>query len=115
MADEKETVATPPANNAELEALKESVKRLEAKNYELIGKLKNQKEEKTVPDDYDALLSFKQKKDQEDLEKEGKYTEATQALEQQYRDKSSADKQKIEDLEKLVANLRVEVAKKKDK
>ena len=65
MADEKETVATPPANNAELEALKESVKRLEAKNYELIGKLKNQKEEKTVPDDYDALLSFKQKKDQE--------------------------------------------------
>ena len=53
-----------------------------------------------MPDDYDALLSFKQKKDQEDLEKEGKYTEATQALEQQYRDKSSADKQKIEDLEK---------------
>ena len=100
MADEKETVATPPVNNAELDALKESVKRLEAKNYELIGKLKNQKEEKTVPDDYDALLSFKQKKDQEDLEKEGKYTEATQALEQQYRDKSSADKQKIEDLEK---------------
>ena len=62
MADEKETVATPPVNNAELDALKDSVKRLEAKNYELIGKLKNQKDEKTVPDDYDALLSFKQKK-----------------------------------------------------
>ena len=98
MADEKETVATPPVNNAELDALKDSVKRLEAKNYELIGKLKNQKEEKTVPDDYDALLSFKQKKDQEDLEKEGKYTEATQALEQQYRDKSAEDKKKIEEL-----------------
>ena len=41
MADEKETVATPqtPAPNAELETLKESVKKLEAKNYELIGKL----------------------------------------------------------------------------
>ena len=45
MADEKETVATPPtlAPNAEVEALKESVKKLEAKNYELIGKLQNQK------------------------------------------------------------------------
>ena len=43
MADEKETVATPPtptpAPNAEVEALKESVKKLEAKNYELIGKM----------------------------------------------------------------------------
>ena len=56
MADEKETVATPPAPapNAEVEALKESVKKLEAKNYELIGKLQNQK--KAVPDDMIRLL-----------------------------------------------------------
>ena len=86
MADEKETVATPPtpAPNAELETLKESVKKLEAKNYELIGKLQNQK--KAVPDDYDTLVAYKQKHEQQELEKEGKYTEAKQAMEQQYRE-----------------------------
>ena len=99
MADEKETVATPPtpAPNAEVEALKESVKKLEAKNYELIGKLQNQK--KAVPDDYDTLVAYKQKHEQEELEKEGKYTEAKQAMEQQYRDRSAEDKKRIEELE----------------
>ena len=96
MAEENETVATPPVNPNELDQLKESVKKLEQKNYELIGKLKNQKEEKVVPEDYDALLAFKQKIDQEKLESEGKYTEATQALEQQYRDRSAEDKKRIE-------------------
>lgn len=45
MSEETKEVATPPvaAPNAEVEALKESVKKLEAKNYELIGKLQNQK------------------------------------------------------------------------
>jgi hypothetical protein len=46
MSEENKEVATPPTNNNEIELLKESVKKLEAKNYELIGKLKNQKEEK---------------------------------------------------------------------
>ena len=35
MAEENQEMATPPENNAELEQLKESVKKLEAKNYEL--------------------------------------------------------------------------------
>ena len=69
MSEENKEVATPPTNNNEIELLKESVKKLEAKNYELIGKLKNQKEEKAVPDDYESLLAFKQKREQEDLEK----------------------------------------------
>ena len=99
MSEENETVATPPVNPNELDQLKESVKKLEQKNYELIGKLKNQKEEKVVPEDYDALLAFKQKIDQEKLESEGKYTEATQALEQQYREKSAEDKERIQKLE----------------
>ena len=75
MSEENKEVATPPENNAELEQLKESVKKLEAKNYELIGKLKNQKpvSDKSVPEDYEALLAFKQKREQEDLEREGKY------------------------------------------
>ena len=43
MSEENKEVVTPSENNAELEQLRDSVKKLEAKNYELIGKLKNQK------------------------------------------------------------------------
>ena len=47
MAEETKEVATPPTpNNTEVEQLKESVKKVEAKNYELIGKLQNQKKKK---------------------------------------------------------------------
>ena len=101
MSEENKEVVTPPENNAELEQLRVSVKKLEAKNYELIGKLKNQKpvSDKAVPEDYEALLAFKQKHEREQLENEGKYTEATQKLEQQYRDKSAEDKERIQKLE----------------
>jgi hypothetical protein len=98
MSEENETVVTPQDNSQELEQLKDSVKKLEAKNYELIGKLKNQKPitEKAVPEDYEALLAFKQKREQEDLEREGKYEESKNLLEQQYRDKSAEDKERIQ-------------------
>ena len=101
MSEENQEMAMPPENNAELEQLKESVKKLEAKNYELIGKLKNQKPvtDKTVPEDYEELLAFKRKREQEDLEKEGKYEESKNLLEQQYRDKSAEDKERIQKLE----------------
>jgi hypothetical protein len=101
MSEENETVVTPQDNSQELEQLKDSVKKLEAKNYELIGKLKNQKPitEKAVPEDYEALLAFKQKREQEDLEREGKYEESKNLLEQQYRDKSAEDKERIQKLE----------------
>ena len=98
MSEENETVVTPQENNQELEQLKDSVKKLEAKNFELIGKMQK-KELMQVPDDYKALLAFKQKKEQEDLEKEGKYEESKTLLEQQYRDKSAEDKDKIQKLE----------------
>ena len=98
MSEENETVVTPQENNQELEQLKDSVKKLEAKNFELIGKMQK-KELMQVPDDYEALLAFKQKKEQEDLEKEGKYEESKTLLEQQYRDKSAEDKETIQKLE----------------
>ena len=91
MSEETKEVATPPTpNNTEVEQLKESIKKLEAKNYELIGKLQNQKKETKVPEDYESLLAFKQKHEREQLESEGKYTEAT--------DKSAEDKKRIEEL-----------------
>ena len=104
MADENKEVVTPPTpNNDELNVLRDSVKKLEAKNYELIGKL--QKKEKVVPEDYDSLLAFKQKSEQEDLERKGKYTEATTALEQQYRERSAEDKAKIDEQQKRIREL----------
>ena len=98
MSEENKEVVTPPSNNAELEQLKESVKKLEAKNFELIGKMQK-KELMQVPDDYEDLIAFKQKREQEDLEKEGKYEESKTLLEQQYRDKSAEDKERIQKLE----------------
>ena len=79
-------ITSPDApNNAELDALKNSIQALEKKNYELIGKLK---EAKTIPDGVDVqeLLDFKRNVEQNKLESEGKYTEARQALEQQFRE-----------------------------
>ena len=69
MAEETKEVATPPTpNNTEVEQLKESIQKLEAKNYELIGKLQNQKKDTKVPEDYESLLAFKQKHEREQLE-----------------------------------------------
>ena len=101
MSEENKEVVTPQENNTEIDQLRESVKKLEAKNYELIGKLKNQKpvSDKSVPEDYEALLAFKQKREQEDLEREGKYEESKNLLEQQYRDRSAEDKERIQKLE----------------
>ena len=98
MSEEKQ--ATPPSqsnNDAEVQALKESITRLEAKNSELIGKM--QKKELIEPDDYESLKEFKRQSEQKKLEDAGKYEESKLAMEQQYRDKSAEDKQKIQELE----------------
>ena len=44
-------------------------------------------------------MAFKRKREQEDLEREGKYEESKNLLEQQYRDKSAEDKERIQKLE----------------
>ena len=54
------------------------------KNYELIGKLQKKELINEMPDDYNELKEFKRQAEQNKLESEGKYTEARQALEQQY-------------------------------
>ena len=106
MSDEQNQEITSPTapNNAELNALKNSIEALEKKNFELIGKLK---QAKTVPDgvDIQELLDFKAKAEQADLEKQGKYTEARQALEQQFREASEAKDQRIAELEARVREL----------
>ena len=106
MSDEQlqETTSSAPQNNPELDALKNSIQALEKKNYELIGKLKDAK---AVPDGVDVqeLLDFKAKAEQADLEKQGKYSEARQALEQQFREASEAKDKRISELEERVREL----------
>ena len=100
----QETTSSEPQNNAELESLKGSVEALERKNHELIGKLKKTK---TIPDGVDVqeLLDFKAKAEQADLEKQGKYGEARQAVEQQFREATAEKDKRISELEARVREL----------
>ena len=106
MSEEQNQQVTPPEppNNRELDSLKNSIEALERKNHELIGKLKKAK---AVPDgvDVDELLEFKRQAEQSKLEAEGNYTEARQALEQQFREASAAKDERIKELEARVREL----------
>jgi len=93
-----------PMENQESDQLKQEIESLKKKNYELIGKMQK-KELMDVPDDYKELLEFKRNAEQSKLEQEGKYGEAKQALEQQYREKSASDKKRIEELESKAREL----------
>jgi uncharacterized protein YhaN len=106
MSEEQIQEVTPveAASNQELDSLRNSVQALERKNHELIGKLKNAK---AVPDGVDVqeLLEFKRQVEQSKLESEGKYTEARQALEQQFREATAEKDQRIAELEARVKEL----------
>lgn len=106
MSDEQNQQVTPveTQNNGEIDALKNSIEALERKNHELIGKLKKAK---SIPEDVDVqeLLDFKRQAEQSKLESEGKYTEARQALEQQFREASAEKDKRIQELEARVREL----------
>ena len=107
MADE----AIKPDNTAEMAALKAEVERLRKSNSEILDDYKKAKEAaKAVPPDVDvdALIAFKQKKEQEELEAKGRYEEATEKLATQYRQAEEQQKQKIEQLMAEKRQLEVE-------
>ena len=107
MADE----VIQPDNSAEIAALKAEVERLRKSNTEILDDYKKAKEAaKAVPQDVDvnALIAFKQKKEQEELEAKGKYEEATEKLAIQYRQAEEQQKQRIQELEKRQRELEVE-------
>ena len=107
MADE----AIRPDNSAEMAALKAEVERLRKSNSEILDDYKKAKEAaKAVPPDIDvdALIAFKQKKEQEELEAKGRYEEATEKLATQYRQAEEQQKQKIEQLIAEKRQLEVE-------
>ncbi len=91
----------PSKDKVELEAMRR-------KNAELLDEYKKAvAKAKAVPDgvDIQELLDFKAKAEQADLEKQGKYTEARQALEQQFREAASEKDKRIAELEARVREL----------
>ena len=98
-------------NSAEMAALKAEVERLRKSNSEILDDYKKAKEAaKAVPQDVDvnALIAFKQKKEQEELEAKGRYEEATEKLANQFRQAEEQQKQKIEQLLAEKRQLEVE-------
>ena len=101
----------PPVNSAEVEALKETVKRLEENNKKLLDDyMEAKRSAKAVPPDVDvnALIAFKQQKEKEELEAKGRYDEAIAKQAQQYRDAEEAKNKEIAELRARQRQLEVE-------
>ena len=101
----------PNPSQAEVDALKAEVESMRKKNAELLDDYKKAKETaKAVPQDVDvnALIAYKQKKEQEELEAQGKYEEAREKLATQYREAEEAKNKRIQELEQRQRELEVE-------
>jgi hypothetical protein len=106
MSDEQQTQEPAATEGASTDALQRSVEALERKNQELIAELRAAKKSK-APDgvNVDELLEFKRNYEQQQLESQGKYQEARQALEQQFREATVEKDQRIAELEVRVREL----------
>jgi hypothetical protein len=109
MSDETQT-QEPAASDAsrEVETLQKRLAAMDRKNAELLDEYKKAVEQaKAVPDgiNIQELLEFKRNYEQQQLESQGKYSEARQALEQQFREATAEKDQRIADLEARVREL----------
>jgi choline dehydrogenase-like flavoprotein len=107
MSDEQQAQESA-TTGVEAEALQRSVEALERKNQELIAELRQAKSKAPkLPDgvNVDELLEFKRNHEQQQLESQGKYQEARQALEQQFREATSEKDKRISELEARVREL----------
>ena len=97
-----EEQTAPVEQNAEVSRLQVELEAMRRKNAELIDEYKKAKQQgKAVPDgvNIDELLEFKRRVEQSELESQGKYSEARQALEQQYREATAQKDQRVAELE----------------
>jgi hypothetical protein len=107
MSEENQTTE-PAATGVNAEVLQRSVEALERKNQELITELRQAKSKAPkLPDgvNVDELLEFKRNYEQQQLESQGKYQEARQALEQQFREATAEKDKRISELETRVREL----------
>ena len=105
MSEEQTVPVEQSADNANLVAELEAMRR---KNAELLDEYKKAKQQaKAVPDgvDVQALLDFKRKAEQQELEAQGKYSEAREAMEQQFREATAEKDKRIAELEARVREL----------
>ena len=105
MSEENTAPVEQSVDTAKLEQELEAMRR---KNAELLDEYKKAKQQaKAIPDGVNVqeLLDFKAKAEQADLEKQGKYTEARQALEQQFREATAEKDKRIAELEARVREL----------
>ncbi len=105
MSEEQTVPVEQSVDTSKLEAELEAMRR---KNAELIDEYKKAKAQaKAIPEGVDVqeLLDFKQKAVQADLEQQGKYGEARQALEQQFREATAEKDKRISELEARVREL----------
>jgi hypothetical protein len=107
MSDETQTQEPAATGSDNTDALQRSVEALERKNKELIAELRAAKKAPALPDgvDVNELLEFKRNHEQQQLESQGKYQEARQALEQQFREATTEKDQRIAALESRVREL----------
>lgn len=107
MSDETQTQEPAATGGDNNDALQRSVEALERKNKELIAELRAARKAPALPDgvDVNELLEFKRNHEQQQLESQGKYQEARQALEQQFREATTEKDQRIAALESRVREL----------
>jgi hypothetical protein len=105
MSDEAQA---PVEQNAEVANMQAELDAMRRKNSELLDEYKKAiAQAKAVPDgvNVDELLEFKRNYEQQQLESQGKYSEARQALEQQFREATAEKDQRISQLEARVREL----------
>ena len=102
----EELVKPTPSVDPELESLKSEVESLRKSKAEILNDLK--KEKAKQPDvDVNALIEFKQKKEQEELQAKGQYEEAAQKLAAQYREAEEAKDREIAELRSKKQELEI--------
>lgn len=100
MSEELTSPAAPAEN--ELEALRASVQKLEAKNKEL--KIEKDRA-KAAAEEAEELRRYKASREQAELEAQGNYAEARQRLQEQYDRDTGALKARIAELEAKIRDL----------
>jgi hypothetical protein len=104
----EENQAAPVEQNADTAKMQAELDAMRRKNAELLDEYKKAVDRsKAVPDgiDIQELLDFKRRAEQSELESQGKYQEARQALEHQYREATTQKDQRIAELETRVREL----------
>lgn len=104
----EENQVAPVEQNVDVAKMQAELDAMRRKNAELLDEYKKAVDRsKAVPDgiDIQELLEFKRRAEQSELESQGKYQEARQALEQQYREATTQKDQRIAELETRVREL----------